>query len=295
MQNEVRATIQGWRVSAIHQLNQVTSVPEIEADGLLRQVLSLSRAQVIASSHQTISEDHRKQLDQLLQRRMQREPLAYILGEAEFWSLPLTVTRDVLVPRSETELLVEWVLKLMGEYEAHSINKNHEIQIADLGTGSGCIALSLASEKPNWKLTASDISVSALAIARQNARDLGLSTVDFYLGSWCEALPSKCFHAIVCNPPYLSQNEWENSQEELHFEPKCALLASLDGLADFIQIAKQAKQYLHPGGFLLFEHGAFQGEAVRHILQAQAFVSVQTVCDLAGHERVSFGQVLLSE
>lgn len=295
MQDEGRVTIQTWRVSAIQQLNQMTSVPEIEADSFLRYVLSLSRAQVIASSHQTISETQRNQLDQLLQRRMQREPLAYILGKAEFWSLPLTVSQDVLVPRPETELLVEWALKLLPAHEMQFEKGKEEIQVADLGTGSGCIALSLASEKPNWKLTASDISAQALAVAKQNASDLGLSNIDFYLGSWCEALPSRCFHAIVSNPPYLSLSEWENSQEELHFEPKCALLAKLDGLADFIQIAKQAMQCLHPGGFLLFEHGAFQGKAVRHILQTQHFVSVQTVCDLAGHERVSFGQASLSK
>lgn len=291
MQNSNEMTIQDWREFAIHQLKSITEVPHIEADALLKKVLLISRAGIISNSRQFISSAHQHQLNKLLQRRMQREPLAYVIEGAEFWSLPLTITPQVLVPRPETELLVECLLKLADEQKGCFSQTDEEIHVADLGTGSGCISLALAKEKPNWKLFAVDISESALALAKKNANDLALNHIQFYLGNWCEGLPSKLFHAIVSNPPYLSESEWKNSQEELHFEPKCALLADLEGLSDFMEIARSAKDYLKPGGFLLLEHGAFQAQAVRQILQRQSFVAIQTIQDLAGHERLTVGQM----
>jgi release factor glutamine methyltransferase len=258
--------------------------PVLESPGLDAAILlafSLGIARVRLKSH---PEEARNDVDlerylALIERRVRGEPLAYITGRREFWTLELHVTRDVLVPRPETELLVERALALCSAPVA---------QVLDLGTGSGAIALSVAAERSGWKVLAIDASPAALAVARDNARRLGLSTVAFESGDWFSQLAGRRFDLVLSNPPYVDARD--PALLALKDEPRQALTPGEDALADLRAIIRAAPDHLHAGGWLALEHGATQAAAVTHELVARGFGSVRSHRDLGGHERVTEGQ-----
>jgi release factor glutamine methyltransferase len=250
----------------------------LDAQLLLAWVLARSRAQLLADAQNPAAEAQAAAYRRLLARRAAGEPLAYLTGRREFWSLELAVTPAVLIPRPETEILVERALAL-GPAAA---------RVADLGTGSGAIALAIARERPAWRVVATDISAPALAVARANAAALGLGEVEFLEGSWFEPLRGERFELIVSNPPYVAAGD--AALAALGFEPAAALTPGADGLAALRLLARGAAAHLAPGGWLLLEHGAAQGEALRRELVAAGFTHVRSHRDLAAHERMTEGQ-----
>ncbi|MBP8202641.1 MAG: peptide chain release factor N(5)-glutamine methyltransferase [Pseudomonas sp.] len=216
-----------------------------------------------------------------LVRRQSGEPVAYILGQQGFWSLELEVAAHTLIPRPDTELLVETVLALLPATPA---------QVLDLGTGTGAIALALASERPAWRLTGVDRMAEAVALAERNRTRLKLSNSAFVESHWFSALAGQRFQLIVSNPPYIAADDQHLAQGDVRFEPSSALVAGKDGLDDIRLIIEQAPDYLEAGGWLLLEHGFDQAAAVRELLSARGFSAVESRRDLAGHERISLGR-----
>jgi release factor glutamine methyltransferase len=252
----------------------------LDAQLLLGSVLGLSRAQVCAYPERTVEPDAVARLVPLLQRRAAGEPLAYLIGRREFWSLELAVTAAVLIPRPETELLVERALALLPPGPA---------RVADLGTGSGALALALASERRSWHLVATDISAAALALAGRNARTLGLQDIEFRQGEWYDALePGERFDLLLSNPPYVACDD--PALNLLRHEPRLALTPGGDGFAALRLLVRGAAAHLQAGGWLLLEHGATQGAQLRAELVLNGFRHVRSHRDLAGHERATEGQ-----
>ncbi len=252
----------------------------LEAEVLLMHVLGVDRAWLYANSERPVSAKAQQCFADLLERRMAGEPVAYITGIREFWSLPLQVTPDVLIPRPETELLVEAALQRLPAGE--------KWRVADLGTGSGAVALAIARERPLCEIHASDISASALAVARGNAHRLAPGRVQFHQGSWFEPLEGR-FHLVVSNPPYVRDDDPHLESGDCRFEPRVALSPGGDGLDAIRHIACAAVDYLEPGGCLAFEHGFDQGEASRSILEELSYIEVETLSDLEGRDRVTVG------
>jgi release factor glutamine methyltransferase len=250
----------------------------LDAELLLAHVLRCTRSALLRDAHGALGSALQAQYVALIARRAHGEPLAYLTGEREFWSLPLRVTPAVLVPRPETELVVERTLALLGPEPA---------RIADLGTGSGAIALALAQERPRWQVTATDQSVAALEVATQNARALGLGSVRFLRGDWFAPLRGERFDLIASNPPYIAEGDPALQDAALQYEPQSALISGPRGLTALAQIVREAGTYLLPGGYLVLEHGADQAAAVRAALVDAGFANVRSHRDLAGHERVS--------
>jgi len=257
-------------------------VDPVDLRVLLGHVMGLSHVRMVTQSERALNETEASLLSRLVARRQKGEPVAYIVGEREFYGLPFYVTPDVLIPRPETELLVELAVKCLPE-NGHML---------DLGTGSGAIAVAIAHERPDASVTATDISAAALETARRNAaRNLEKGRViAFYQGNWFEALPTPFpVDMIVSNPPYIAQEDIHLSQGDLRYEPAHALTDSGDGLSAFRLLAADAPAWLKPSGWLLMEHGYDQAEAVRELLAANGFAAVQSWKDLAGMERVSGG------
>jgi release factor glutamine methyltransferase len=252
----------------------------LDAELLLAHVLGLSRAQLFTRAADPVGDDDARRYAGLLRRRARGEPVAYLCGEKGFWTLSLKVDASVLVPRPETELLVEWVLQCLPP-ETPS-------RVADLGTGSGAIALSIAVERPHAQVLATDLSNDALRVARDNARVLGLERVEFRSGCWLEPLADETYDLIVSNPPYIAMGDPHLA--ELRHEPLMALTDGADGLNAIREIVATAPSRLVSGGWLLLEHGYDQGAAVREVLAAAGFTSIETRRDLGGHERVSGGR-----
>lgn len=258
-----------------------TDNAQMEAEILLSHALNKTRDYLYTHSETQISIEQQKQFFDLLNRRLKREPLSYILQQQAFWDIELQLTRDVLIPRSDTELLIEIIV--------NNYSQQKELQIADLGTGSGAIALSLAKQSKKWQISATDISVSALHVAKQNAKKLYIENVQFYLGNWCEALPVQLFDIIVCNPPYIAKNDPHLMQPELKYEPQLALLGGEKGLDAIIAIVDKAGNYLHEEGMLLIEHGYNQAEDVRKIFADAGFKIITTYKDLGNNDRATSG------
>lgn len=257
----------------------------LDAKVLLAYVLHCNTAYLYSHPEQQLTSDQQQQFEDLLRQRQQGQPIAYLTGIQEFWSLDLQVTPDVLIPRPETELLVETVLQHYA--------KDKPIQLIDLGTGSGAIAIALATERPDWQIAATDASTTALKIAKSNAGAHHCNNIRFWQGDWCHALPEDIkADCIVSNPPYIGEQEPELQQGDVRFEPRAALVSADQGLADITKITAQAKRHLKPGGLLLFEHGYQQADAVADILEQHGFEDIQHRQDLAGHPRITFGKLL---
>lgn len=253
----------------------------LDAQLLLAHVLAQPRGSLLARDADVLRPDHAAAFEQLVSRRASGEPLAYLTGRKEFWSLSLHVTPDVLVPRPETELLVERALVLLPASQAH---------VVDLGTGSGAIALALASERPRWRITATDQSSAALAVAEGNARTLGLGQVRFVAGSWFEPLVGEHFDLIVSNPPYIAAGDCALADPALRHEPIAALTSGVTGLEALAPLIAGAGAHLNTDGWLLFEHGAGQQLQVADLLVAQGFRHVRCHADLAGLPRMTEAQ-----
>lgn len=266
--------------AATKQLADLPS-PQLEAQILLAFSLGVERAHLWANPGTELSAAQQVHFKGLVERRLKGEPIAYITGQREFWSLPLRVTRDVLIPRHETELLVEAALQLIPADAAW--------RIADLGTGSGAVALAIASERRQCEIHATDNSGAALEVAKENARSLGFESVYFHQGSWCEPLDGR-FHLVVSNPPYIAGDDVHLQQGDARFEPRDALTPGADPMAAIQTIAAQCRANLRGSGWLLLEHGTGQGQGVRDILFANGYVRIETLNDLAGHDRVTLSQ-----
>ncbi|HEY1724909.1 MAG TPA: peptide chain release factor N(5)-glutamine methyltransferase [Steroidobacteraceae bacterium] len=258
--------------------NSSTSA-RLDAELLLACALGRPRSHLAAHDDEPIENSRQGYYQALLARRAQGEPLAYITGEREFWSLPLVVNGDVLIPRPETELAVERCLALRDAAPA---------LIADLGTGSGAIALALARERPRWRVVATDRSAESLAVARDNATRCGVGAVEFRLGRWFEPLPEQCFDLIVSNPPYIAEHDPALAQ--LRYEPAMALVAGATGMEALRDIVAQASGHLQPGGWLVLEHGINQAAELSVALVNAGFTRVRCHADLTGRDRVTEAQ-----
>ena len=252
--------------------------PRLDAELLLAHSLSVERSYLYAYPDRVLCSDVSQRFDELVRRRAQSEPIAYLLGEKSFWDLTLKVSPAVLIPRPETELLVETALGL-GDCAASQ-------QVADLGTGSGAIALAVGKSRPQWRITGTDISPYALEIARQNRETLGLGNVAFKEGSWCDVLPSGTMDIIIANPPYIAPDDPHLTLGELRYEPVMALRADSDGYRDLQCIAAQAREKLASGGWLLLEHGYAQQETLLALLRDFGYRDVEGKKDLAGVPRM---------
>ena len=258
------------------------STPRLDAEVLLGYTLGTSRSALICDRDEPVNAALCAQFDQLIAARAQGRPIAQLRGTQEFWSLDFQITDAVLVPRGETELLVTLTLALSPP--------NAPLSIADLGTGSGAIALALATERPQALVLALERSAAALAVARANQARHEIENVALVQGNWLEALGNQRFDFIVANPPYVADEDLVLGEAGLRFEPRAALAAGADGLDALRIIASTALPRLIPDGWLLLEHGATQGSAVRRLLELAGFSTVATACDFAGLERVTYGQ-----
>ena len=253
-----------------------------DAEILLAHLLSRPRSWLYAHGEEAIPPELASRYAALLQRRVAGEPVAYLVGRREFWSLDLEVGPSTLVPRPETELVVELALERLPAASA--------ARVIDLGTGSGAIALAVAKERPRAQLTAVDASAPALAVAQRNAARLGLAQVRFLRSDWFSAVRDEVFDCVLANPPYLAEGDPHLREDSLPFEPVLALTSGQDGFDALRRICKDAPAHLRAGGWLLFEHGLAQGPQARALLEANGFVEVQTWRDLEGRDRVSGGR-----
>lgn len=270
---------------AADQLSQLPDAePRMDAEVLLAHILDVSRTHLFAWPEKALTPEQQTHFDILIAERLKGKPLAYITGWREFWSLEFEVTPATLIPRPETEILVERALEL--------IPKNTPAQVADLGTGSGAIAAAIASERPLTGVLASDFSEKSLAVAQRNFQRLQLGNIDSRLGSWCQALPRNIdFDLILSNPPYVAEGDPHLEKSGLPWEPDCALTSGSDGLDDIRKIITQAQHHLKPGGRLLLEHGWDQGPSVRELMASAGYQAISTRQDLADRDRVTEGSV----
>jgi release factor glutamine methyltransferase len=267
----------------IARLARVSDEPRREAEILLAAALGRTRAWLMAHPEERILDcEATDRYEASVSRRSHGEPVAYILGEKEFWSLPLEVGPDVLIPRPETELLVERAL-------AH-LPGNASARVLDVATGSGAVALAIAHERPLDSVIGTDVSEAALAVARRNAERLGLARVDFRTGSWFAPVAGERFAVIVSNPPYVAAADPRVARDVHRFEPHGALYSGSTGLEALQALAAGAPGHLAPGGWLIVEHGDTQGMVVRGLFERAGFSEVSTCRDLAGLDRCAEGR-----
>lgn len=264
---------------ATERLQAVSDSPRIDAELLLCRVLGEGRSYLFTWPEKPLTAAQSGVFAGMIERRSGGEPVAHILGERGFWTLDLKVTSDTLIPRPETELLVEAALARIPEDVAW--------QIADLGTGSGAIVLAIAGERPRCRLVAVERSADASAVARENAEEQGLDNVEFLQGDWFAPLQDLRFDMIVSNPPYIPQQDPHLQQGDVRFEPLTALASGEDGLDDIRHIVAAAPDYLTPSGWLLLEHGYDQGDAVLSLLRQAGYQAAEDLPDLQGHGRVA--------
>jgi release factor glutamine methyltransferase len=269
--------------TATMMLTRSSPSARLDAELLLEYVTGLSRTNFRAMPERELPPNAGWSFQQLVKRRLQGEPVAYIRGQQEFWSLTLEVTRAVLIPRPETELVVERAL-------AH-LENNAQWQIADLGTGSGAIALAIASERPSAHVCAVEVSKEALEIAARNIGRLQLTNITLVAGSWFAPLAGRRFDVIVSNPPYIAPDDTDLAGDVRRYEPRAALIGGPTGLEALALICSEASAHLNSAGWLIVEHGWKQAAAVRDLLVRNGYSHVRSHADLAGHERVSEGQL----
>ncbi|MBN8279837.1 MAG: peptide chain release factor N(5)-glutamine methyltransferase, partial [Gammaproteobacteria bacterium] len=256
------------------RLGGIGTSPRLDAELLLGHALGQQREDLYRSLFSTVDGEAEGRFLALVEERATRRPVAQLVGRRDFWSFSLAVTGATLVPRPETELLVERALA--------RIPADAPWSVADLGTGTGAVAFAIARERPTCKVVATDLSKPALAVARRNAKALGLANVAFRQGDWFAPLPRPDaarwrFHLIVSNPPYIAADEWADTDPELGFEPRLALDGGRDGLDAFRRIIADAPRHLRPGGWLVLEHGYRQGEPLRALLRDAGFGNVATL------------------
>jgi len=278
----IKALIATAQDSLIGALALGPQQARFEAQLLLQNILQVNRAWLFTHENDAMRPDIHAGFEVLLKRRLSGEPVAYILGRREFYGLEFTVTPDTLVPRPDTETLVEAALE--------KIPASQTCTMLDLGTGSGAIAIAIARHRPQAKVTAVDQSQKALAIAQGNAKRLEVANVQFVLSDWFTALSGQTFDVIVSNPPYIARHDPHLNQGDLRFEPTSALAAGEDGLDCIRQIINRAEEHLNPEGWLMFEHGYEQAEKVAQLLKSANFDSVRSVADLSGILRVTLGK-----
>lgn len=277
-------TVKAALTEAACLLKETSDTPILDAEVLLLDVLDKDRAYLRAWPDKELSEGQLSAYRTLVSQRQSGQPVAYLTGIREFWSLDFMVTSDVLIPRPETELLIELSLAIIPAGQA--------FKIIDLGTGSGNIAVTLGKERPNAEITATDISPAALQVAINNARSLGVDNIQFYLGHWFENIADGKFNLIVSNPPYIAENDGHLQIGDLRFEPKIALAAGQQGLSDIRTIAETAIDRLEPEGYLIIEHGYNQKEEVNNLFHSLGYRNIQSHTDLSGQPRVTLGQYL---
>lgn len=263
-------------------LASTSGTARLDAEILLAQVLGWSRARLLAHPAASLDSRSARRFEALLERRRAGEPIAYLTGHREFWSLDLLVTPDTLVPRPETEVLVEAVLGI--------VSADRSATIADIGTGAGAIALAIARERPRTPVLGSDLSRAAVGVARENAVRLGIGNASFVVADACTALAPGSWSVIVSNPPYVADDDPHLTRGGVRFEPREALAAGPRGLDRLEALAREAPARLASGGWLVLEHGRGQGSAVRALLSRAGLGAIDTIRDLAGHERATLGR-----
>lgn len=269
-----------WLQQAISALQGGDS-PRRDAEILLGHVTGKARTTILAFDETELTAPQAETLAQLLARRVNGEPVAHLVGTREFWSLPLFVSPATLIPRPDTECLVEQALARLPSTPC---------RILDLGTGTGAVALALASERPDCTLTAVDYVADAVALAQRNADNLGINNVTILQSDWFSALGEQRFAMIVSNPPYIDEQDEHLAQGDVRFEPKTALVAGDNGLADLAHIIIQGRAWLEPGGYMLLEHGWKQGAAVRELFTSAGYLQAETCRDYGDNDRLTLAQ-----
>ena len=277
--NNMPPTVSEILQTAARELQATSPTPRLDAEVLVMHVCSLNRGALITRGRHVLTDDQLNRLETMIAQRRHGEPIAYLTGVREFWSLDLNVSPATLIPRPETELLVETAL-------AH-IPQEAIWTIADLGTGSGAIALALAKERPHCRVIATDISPQALEVARSNAAKFNLTHVDFREGNWFEPLADMKLDMMVSNPPYVRANDPHLEQGDVRFEPEQALAAGPEGLDAIRQIALSAREHLNPAAWLLFEHGWDQAAAIGQLLHSLGYRNIVCYPDLGGRDRIT--------
>ncbi|HDL8432179.1 TPA: peptide chain release factor N(5)-glutamine methyltransferase [Yersinia enterocolitica] len=275
---------QQWLSQATARFNQSDS-PKRDAEILLSFVTGRARTYLLAFGETQLTAEQLAVLEPLAARREQGEPIAYLVGEREFWSLPLSVSSATLIPRPDTECLVEQALAHLPVTPC---------RILDLGTGTGAIALALASERPDCAVMGVDIKADAVALARHNAKKLAINNVDFLQSSWFDSVSGR-FTLIVSNPPYIDANDPHLNEGDVRYEPHSALVAEAEGIADLVEIIRQSPAYLEVGGWLMLEHGWQQATAVQKLLNNSGFSAVMTYKDYGNNDRVTLAQWVLKQ
>ncbi len=256
----------------------------LDAELLLAHVLERSRTWLYTWPEHPLSREQLANFDRLLEQRQRGVPVAYLTGQSEFWSLSLEVNEATLIPRPETELLVEQLLSRIPD--------DKESRIAELGTGSGAIAIAVAQQRPHCQIVATDCSTEALATAKRNAARHQLNNIRFRHGSWYGPLAEERFDLIASNPPYIAEGDPHLEEGDLRFEPRSALTAGAEGLDAIRALVRDGRSHLNPGGWLLLEHGFNQAAAVGELLRHSGYHSIQCYPDLAGHHRITAAQAL---
>ncbi|PCJ46118.1 MAG: protein-(glutamine-N5) methyltransferase, release factor-specific [Gammaproteobacteria bacterium] len=274
-------TFQQWLHQTTQLLSGVTDTASLDARVLLAYCLDKPQSYLLTWPEKPMTNELLVEVNELRSRRAKGEPIAYITGFQEFWSLEFNVNPAVLIPRADTELMVEWALEII------EASKNKNLKLLELGTGSGAISIALAKAHPELQLVATDFSEAALSIAEENAELNQCSNIEFIQGSWFDCLTGRTFDLIVSNPPYLAPTDPHLLDDTLKFEPRQALVAEKNGLADSEEIIKTAKLHLRLGGRLGLEHGYEQSEAIIGIMQREGYLNSKTLRDLAGLDRLS--------
>lgn len=262
------------------QALSLSQTPQLDAQVLLGHVLAVDRSYLYAWPDKTLTEEQTNHFERLVGERKKGKPIAYLVGHQEFWSMTFQVNEHTLIPRADTEILVESLLDKIP---------NHHVQILELGTGTSAIACALAKERDTWDITATDVSLPALEIAKQNAMHLGFLNIQFIHSDWFQNIPAKRYDAIISNPPYVEENS-PYLQDSIQFEPKTALTSGSDGLEAIKHIIKAAPDYLKQNAWLLLEHGDSQAEAVSALLLQRGYSHISQKRDLAGMIRVSMAK-----
>ena len=268
---------------AIEQLKPYSDSARLDVDIILSFALGIPRTRFITPADTPISDSKVTEVQTLIDKRKQGQPVAYITGVKGFWDLQLFVNEHTLIPRPETEMLVEFALAIFPA--------NNKISVIDLGTGTGAIAIAIAKARPNWKVMACEKSEQALNVAKSNAENYQLDNLKMILSDWFSNInPQHSFDLIISNPPYVADQDPHLTQGDVQFEPMSALRAGPDGLNDIRHIVRYGKDYLNPHGWLIVEHGYDQAEAVKAIFTENGYAVIQQGMDLNGHTRATYGQ-----